>query len=65
MTVLQSLASFLLSPSLRYERYERVGMARRLVGLETHGKSVALLLEGLNTHFVYGLAKGADVVCLR
>lgn len=35
------------------------------MGQETQEKSLAVLLEGLNTHFVPTLTKGADVVHLR
>lgn len=40
-------------------------MTGRLMDRETHGKSLAVLLQGLNTHFVPRLMKGAGVVHLR
>jgi len=40
-------------------------MTGRLMDLETPGKSLAVLLQGLNTHFVPSLPKGAGVLHLR
>lgn len=63
--VLWSLASILLPPSPRKKWKNWKGMTGRLMDWRTHGKSLALLFEVLNSHFVPSLTKGARVVHLR